>query len=258
MTATAFAPVLIVQMSVPPEDLRRQVGEQLDWFNALLEELPVEPACVRPHLGEPLPGASRVCAAIISGSWSMVTDRADWSERTAQWIREMHAAHVPLFGVCYGHQLIAHALGGRVDYLPGGRELGVHTVQLSPEGRTHPRLAHFPDAFSAILSHEQSVLDLPPDARVLAGTKRDPHQILHYGGETWSSQFHPEFTPELLATCLERKRGFLETEGLDVTALIDALETTPTAARLLLEFVKRSLECPSIRRKKASILATEQ
>ena len=185
----------------------------------------------------------------------MVTERADWSERTAKWIREMHAAGVPLFGVCYGHQLIADALGGRVDYLPGGRELGIHLVSLSDFGLAHPHLSGFPQEFPAILSHEQSVLDLPPNARVLAGSARDPHQILHYGGETWSTQFHPEFTPELLATCLERKRSLLEAEGMNVTGLIDSLESTPVAARLLLEFVERSLQCPAIKAKTSRVMA---
>lgn len=240
MTHNAFIPLLIVQMSVPPDEVRARVGEQMDWFLALLEELPVEPVCVRPHLGETLPEARHVGAVIISGSWSMVTERAEWSERTADWIRLVHDARVPLFGVCYGHQLIAHALGGRVDWLPGGRELGALPVRLTEAGRAHPMLSDFPSVFPVILSHEQSVVSLPPTARVLAGSSRDPHQILHYGGETWSTQFHPEFTPELLSTCLERRRGVLEAEGLDVTALLDSLESTPFAARLLIEFVTRN------------------
>jgi GMP synthase (glutamine-hydrolysing) len=257
MADVAFIPLLIVQMSTPPEDLRARVGEQTDWFRALLEELPVEPVRVCPHLGETLPEAHRVGAAIISGSWSMVTDREEWSERTADWIRTVNRAGVPLFGVCYGHQLMADALGGQVDYLPGGRELGVHPIHLSDEGRKHVRLAAYPSTFTAILSHEQSVVRLPPQARVLAGSARDPHQILHYGGETWSTQFHPEFTPQLLGPCLERRRTVLESEGLDVTRLLDTLQPTPFAARLLLEFVERTLVCPVIHAKASTALTAD-
>lgn len=52
----------------------------------------------------------------------MVTDQEPWSEKTAAWIRNAMAMEMPLFGVCYGHQLMAHALGGRVEYHPQGRE----------------------------------------------------------------------------------------------------------------------------------------
>ncbi|RYF49524.1 MAG: glutamine amidotransferase, partial [Comamonadaceae bacterium] len=75
---------------------------------------------VRPSLGETLPAPHAVAGAIITGSWNMVTDREDWSELTAAWVREAFAGDVPLLGICYGHQLMAHALGGVVDYHPQG------------------------------------------------------------------------------------------------------------------------------------------
>lgn len=74
----------------------------------------------------------------------MVTERADWSERTAGWIRNAMDAELPLFGVCYGHQLMAHALGGRVDYLPGGREIGTLPIALTPQGANDPFSAKLP------------------------------------------------------------------------------------------------------------------
>jgi GMP synthase (glutamine-hydrolysing) len=66
----------------------------------------------RVYAGEPLPAPDNATIAVITGSWDMVTERLPWSEMTAAWIREAMAIEMPLFGVCYGHQLMAHALGG--------------------------------------------------------------------------------------------------------------------------------------------------
>jgi GMP synthase (glutamine-hydrolysing) len=78
----------------------------------------------------------------------MVTDRLAWSEKTAAWIRSAMAVEMPLFGICYGHQLMADALGGEVAYHPAGRETGCKAITLSAAGRTDPLLsdrpAHFP------------------------------------------------------------------------------------------------------------------
>ena len=78
--------------------------------------------------GDELPPVAGVAGAIITGSAAMVTERLPWSERTAGWIRDAMDVELPLFGVCFGHQLMAHALGGRVDYLPGGCEIGTQPI----------------------------------------------------------------------------------------------------------------------------------
>ena len=114
-------------------------------------------------------------------------------------------AELPLFGVCYGHQLMAHALGGRVDYLPGGREIGTQPIEMLPAGVTDSLTHRLPASFRAHTTHEQSVLEAPPGAAVLARSARDPHQMLSYGPNAVSVQFHPEFNAEVMRAYIRRK-----------------------------------------------------
>ncbi|MBA4205122.1 MAG: GMP synthase [Polymorphum sp.] len=228
--------ILIIQTGTPPADLRTQWGEQGDWFRSALEGLGLDVSVVQPHLGEALPEPADVRGAAITGSWSMVSDREDWSERTADWIRSAMAQDLPLFGVCYGHQLMAHALGGRVDYHPGGPEVGQLPVTLSAAGLADAALAGVPQQFDVFLTHEQSVLELPAGAEVLARSAHDPHQILRYGRNALSVQFHPEFFPDLMRSCIERRRSSFEAKGADVEGLLAAVSETPVSRQMLRQF----------------------
>ncbi|MGE8704033.1 MAG: glutamine amidotransferase [Achromobacter sp.] len=231
-------PLAIIQMGRPPEDLRQAQGEQSDWMLAALDapDLPVR--VVKPHDDETLPAWDDVSGAVLTGSWSMVTDREPWSERTAEWLRGAHDARLPLLGICYGHQLMAHALGGVVDFHPQGREIGQHAIDFCTDVGDDALLGALPRRFLANLTHEQSVLTPPPGAEVLARSRHDPHQVLRYGPKAWSVQFHPEFSPALMSACLSRRAPVFEAEGHDVTAMVAGLVPTHDARQLLRTFAR--------------------
>ncbi len=128
---------------------------------------------VRVFEDEPLPTPDNQTIAVLTGSWAMVTDRLAWSERTADWIRQAVAIDMPLFGVCYGHQLMAHARG-EVAYHHGGRESGSQTITLSPWGIDDPLLSGLPATFPAHLSHLQTVTRLPEGPRCWPRPPRSP------------------------------------------------------------------------------------
>lgn len=223
-------------MGRPPEDLRATHGEQADWVTAALAGVDAPLTVIHPAAGQPLPEPAALRGAVLTGSWAMVTDREPWSERTAQWLRLARQAQLPLLGICYGHQLMAHAFGGVVDYHPRGREIGRHAVTRLPAAAADPLLADLPARFAAHLTHEQSVLRPPAGATVLAASAHDPHQILRYGPRALSVQFHPEFTAALMDACLARRQDFLAAEGHDVAALRAALAPTPHALGILRAF----------------------
>lgn len=114
--------LLLVQTGTPPTAIRQAHGDLPRWFRTLLAPWQTQLTTVRVFEDEPLPTPDNQTLAVLTGSWAMVTDRLAWSERTADWIRQAVAIDMPLFGVCYGHQLMAHALGGEVAYHPGGRK----------------------------------------------------------------------------------------------------------------------------------------
>lgn len=157
MTSTRTLPLALIQLEVPPPQVSAQTGEQPAWFIEALSLQPAEYLIVRPHLGEELPDFRQISGAILSGSWAMVTDHADWSERTAAWIRAATEHALPLLGVCYGHQLMAYALGGKVADNPNGWERGLIRVQRTSTGEKDPLLVTFPARFDAWLSHRQTV-----------------------------------------------------------------------------------------------------
>lgn len=97
-------------------------------------------------------------------------------------------------------------------------------------------LASMPGEFDAFLTHEQTVLVPPDEAIVLGRSDHDPHQILRYGPRAVSVQFHPEFTPEIMSFCIQRRRDKLVSEGFDVEAALSNLRPTVAARRLLAAF----------------------
>lgn len=229
-------PILIIRTGRAPDAIRARHGDFPHWFRLVAGLRRERVQLVDVAASETLPPPQAVAGAIITGSAAMVTERLPWSERTAGWIRDAMDAGLPLFGVCYGHQLMAHALGGRVDYLPGGREIGTQPIELSPRQEGDPLTRGIRDGFRAHTTHEQSVLDPPPGATILARSARDPHQLLRYGPNAVSVQFHPEFNAEVMRAYIRRKHAELRREGADPDRIFNAVAATPMARRLLRQF----------------------
>ncbi|TKI06168.1 glutamine amidotransferase [Martelella alba] len=200
------SPLVIVQMGEPPAAVAAEVGKQYQWFVSKLGLQMREFILIRPYRGDALPDPGNLSAVIITGSWSMVTDHAPWSEMTAVWVREIHQRAIPLLGVCYGHQLIAYALGGTVADNPHGWEGGLQQVQMIGQEEADPLFFGLPRQFTAWLSHRQTVVCPPAQARVLACSSQDACQILRYGPYAYSLQFHPEFNQALMVSCLRHSR----------------------------------------------------
>ncbi|TAN04037.1 MAG: glutamine amidotransferase [Rhodanobacteraceae bacterium] len=231
---------MLIQTGEAPEAIRAEFGGFADWFRAAMRLEPAQMRIVRADVGEPLPSPRDVAGAVITGSAAMVTERLDWSERCAAWIRAATAAQTPLFGVCYGHQLMAHALGGRVGWLPAGREIGTESItRLSPDDAQG--LRELPPVFPAQTTHRQSVLQPPSGAKVLARSQRDPHQLLRYAPHALSTQFHPEFSAAAMRAYIAARADVLREEGLDPVALAAGVRETEDARALLERFAHAAL-----------------
>ena len=231
--------LLLIQTGEAPEPILTRLGGFAQWFRAGMRLEPNQMRAVRVDIGEKLPAPKEVAGAVITGSGAMVTDREAWSENTAAWLRNAMDAELPLFGVCYGHQLIAHALGGTVGWLPAGREIGTQAIARSA-AEDH-LLNGMPVDFPAHTTHRQSVLEAPRDARVLARSAADPHQLLRYGSNAISTQVHPEFGVRFMRAYLRQREPALREEGFDVAALHGEVRSTPEARGLLRRFARAAL-----------------
>jgi GMP synthase (glutamine-hydrolysing) len=212
--------IALIEMGTPPQAVLDRVGSQSQWFADVLGWHSNDYRIYRPEQGDALPTKHEASSAIISGSWSMVTEGLDWSERVAEWIRTAVADQLPLLGVCYGHQLMAHALGGAVDDNPNGLEQGLKPISIASLKEINDPLIHqLPLQFTAWLCHYQTVTRLPKGADVLLRSQLDDHQMIRYNPITYSVQFHPEFSKKTMAACCAA-------EGNNDPALLKAISSS--------------------------------
>jgi len=98
----------------------------------------------------------------------MVTDRTRWMERLSRWLIKASAKGIPVLGICFGHQIIAQTFGGKVDFHPQGKELGMVNILLTPAGQADPLFVGLEKTFRQPCAHSQSALKLPAGAILLA------------------------------------------------------------------------------------------
>ncbi|HET8941792.1 MAG TPA: glutamine amidotransferase [Rudaea sp.] len=230
--------VLVIQTGTAPSEIRARFGDFGEWFRRGLRLKPEQIRCVRVDCGETLPAPENVAAALVTGSGAMVTQRLEWSERTAAWLLDAAAAQLPMLGVCYGHQLLAHAFGGRVDYNPRGREIGSVDIEMLPAAKDDALFDALPSRFAAQATHLQSVTLPPRDAVVLARSTLESHQIVRYANKVWGVQFHPEFGVAQMRAYLRARAEAITSEAIDVSALLQAVRPSPVSRSVLRRFVR--------------------
>jgi GMP synthase (glutamine-hydrolysing) len=229
-------PILIVKAGGTYSDITVRYGDFEDWFMARMDRSAGTIETVSPCSGEPLPPVASFGGIIITGSHDMVTEKKSWSEKTADWVKRAVNAEIPLLGVCYGHQLLAHAMGGVVGDNPKGKEFGTVSIRLNRDGRQDRLFDETPETFAAQACHSQSVLQLPSGATLLASSEMDPHHAFVVGGRAWGIQFHPEFNGRMLRLYILRFSDDLAAQGLDVDRLLGDIRETPQSECLLRRF----------------------
>jgi GMP synthase (glutamine-hydrolysing) len=203
-------------------------GDYDAWFARALEPTG---ARVEVHdvVAEAPPDPGSADGWVITGSRSSLTAVESWAEQLLEWIREAARREAPLLGVCYGHQAVSKALGGDVLRHPHGWEIGTVEIELTEAGRRDPLFDGFPERFLVQTTHEDHVVELPPDAVLLAGNLHSPVQAAAIGASIRTVQFHPEVTAPIAADFVAHRRPLLASDPL--------LEEAPHGPRVLTNFV---------------------
>jgi len=230
------ASFLIVKTGTTLPELVARRGDYEDWIREGLGVPLSRVRVVRVYEGAALPDPRGFAGVVVTGSSALVSEREPWSERTAAWLLGVVEARVALLGICYGHQLIAQALGGRVGANPRGREIGSARVRLDPASAGDPLLGGLGETLWVHTTHVESVLELPPGVRCLGGNRADPHHVVAIGARCWGVQFHPEFDADVMRAYLEGRRELLEGEGLDVGRLLAEVRGSSDGTALLRRF----------------------
>ncbi len=240
--------VLLLKTGETAASVRLTVGDYERWFLQTVGLEGFRFDIVPAHQGAKPPGKPRAYDAILTtGSPHSVTQLQPWMERTADYLLDAAERGVPVLGVCFGHQLLAHAYGGRVARNHLGREMGTVEVRLTEAGRADPLFEGLPERFTVQATHEDIVDSLPRGARVLAGNANTAVQAVAFRNNVRGVQFHPELQPDAMRSMIHCRAERLEEEarargqakGERTTGLLAGLAPTPAGRRILMNFLQR-------------------
>jgi GMP synthase-like glutamine amidotransferase len=207
--------IAILETGAPPPALAERHGDYPAMFRALLGE-GYEVEVFRSQAGE-WPDPAAFDAAIITGSAAGVYEDQAWIADLLDWIRAAKG-RTGLVGVCFGHQAMAEALGGRVEKSDRGWGVGLHRYDVvATESWMTPSAA----TVAIPVSHQDQVVELPPGARVILGSDFTPFAGLAWDDDAISLQGHPEFTPAYAADLTGGRRDRIGAAVVD--AALDSL-----------------------------------
>lgn len=197
--------ITLLETGRPPQALRGDFPDYPAMFASLLGGRQFSFETVAICDGQPPPAPEDIEAALITGSSAGVYEDHAWIQPLEEAIRACAARRVPQIGICFGHQIVAQALGGRVEKSAKGWGIGRHCYELiDPPDWMGPCGSEF----SIAASHQDQVITAPEGARILAANAHTPIAALHYeGANALTFQGHPEMNPAFTKALLTSRRG---------------------------------------------------
>jgi len=213
----------ILQTGLAPEALSDTMGDYPDMFARLLDGQGFTFRTFRVVEGE-FPADVHDCDGwLITGSRHGVYEDHPWIPPLEQFIRDAFAARVPVVGICFGHQIVAQAMGGKVERYDGGWAVGATEYDFSGE--------------KLVLNawHRDQVTRAPESARVIATNEFCANAALLYDDRAFTVQAHPEFRPEFVDGLMKtRGKGLVPDDVMAAAAsrLADPIQDRTMAGRI--------------------------
>ncbi len=188
-------------------------------------------------LEDELPASVEDCDGyVVTGSRFAVMEESPWMLRLESFLRQAMAAERPIFGICFGHQILAKAMGGVVKKAGQGWQLGLKRYHLAK----HPAwMDPAPDSIVLNAFHQDQVQEIPEGAEIIATALACPVAGLAYGDKAFSLQAHPEFSVEFERALLKANSGKTVPPDLGQEALSGLTPGTETDAPLVARWVRR-------------------
>ena len=190
---------------------------------------------VRIHDGQPVPASMKGAGGLIVMGGPMgvyQTDRYPWLRDEMRLIEDAMKSNLPILGVCLGAQILAAALGAKVDRNPNGKEIGWHPIRLHDTAKDDRLMRELPATMTPFHWHGD-IFDLPPGAVSIASSDKTPCQAFRHGDKTYGFQFHFEVTSEGVAAMADAFAKELVRENIAADRMIaQAAEFMPRLEKI--------------------------
>lgn len=230
-------PLLILKAGETYKNIIPLYGDFEDWIRAKIQP-PREDLIVEVFMKDTMiPDVHDFAGIIITGSHDDVTDHKPWIEKLAAWLRNTIKENLPVLGICFGHQVLAYATGGKVGNHPAGQELGSVNITLTKAGQHDLLFKDLPVSFPVHANHAQTILKLPKSAIHLAYNNFEQTHAFRTGEKAWGIQFHPEYTDSIMKAMIMAQKSHIEQSGRSPEQIIDQVSLLDYGARILHNFM---------------------
>jgi GMP synthase-like glutamine amidotransferase len=215
-----------------------EYGEYPDMFMALLgrEDAELEFVTYDVEHGQYPDDIDEVDAYLITGSKSSVYDDQPWIPTLIEFVQELHRRRKKLLGICFGHQLVAQALGGKTEKSPKGWGVGLHQHRFKEAPAWHDQGDL---ALDILVSHQDQVVVTAQGAQVLAGSEFCENAVCQVGDHILTLQGHPEFLPDYSREIMNLRRERIGEEAYaGGLASLDGVHQGQRVARWMVNFLK--------------------
>ncbi|TFV35413.1 type 1 glutamine amidotransferase [Bradyrhizobium frederickii] len=200
-----MARITIIETGLVPPEHRERHGSFPEMFERMVraEDPAATVEVISIPNGDALPDPGKLKAVLITGAAAGVYDGLDWIAPLEDFVRTAYVNKTPMVGVCFGHQLIAQALGGTVRKSEKGWGIGRQVYQVLPENGVIEG-----EAVAIAASHQDQVIEPPSDALTILSSEFTPHAgLLYANGTTLTVQPHPEFDVAFAQVCCDLRDG---------------------------------------------------